>query len=186
MRCVGSARMRRFFFALSCLALGVPGEALAQTEGLFSVGGSVTRFGSVEDSVGSSFGVGVLIRLRPRAGWGPTVGLGWYSAELFDEAEGERRLIGHVRVRPIMVGYGYTHARDRVALYGGTLAGYSPNSARISRAIAAQAETGGPAYVLNASDALILKPIASVTFSIRPRIGVIGSAAVSISDPKIR
>jgi hypothetical protein len=84
--------------------------AAAQTKGRFSVGGTVTFVQPTDSDVGSLVGIGGLVRLNPKKGWGLAAGLSWFRADSF-------------AVRP-GVGVTWTVA-ERVAIIG--FAGYSYN-----------------------------------------------------------
>ena len=165
------------------LTLLAPALAGAQTEGLFAVGGGITRFDPPDDDVGSSVGIGVLLRLKPKQGWGPVFGLGWYSSDVFADVEGRRVRVGHVRVRPIMAGYGYTHLAGRVALHAAALGGYSPNSARVN---SSSMPRGGDRSRLDARDALVARPSVAISYSLRPRLALVASAALLLHEPGVR
>ena len=73
--------MRRIvltFTLITCTAVA----AAAQTEGRIGVGGSVSFVKPTSDGVDSVVGIGPLVRLNPKRGWGPAGALNGFRANL--------------------------------------------------------------------------------------------------------
>jgi hypothetical protein len=78
-------------------------------KGRFLVGVNLTHGLTPEDYVGSRWSVSPFFRNTPRrVGWGPSFGLNWFTGDIDVVVDGVRSTIGEVKVRPIMVGVGYT------------------------------------------------------------------------------
>ena len=55
---------------VSAITLGTAASAAAQTEGKVSVGGSITLNAAAGGNRANAIGIGPLVRLNPRRGWG--------------------------------------------------------------------------------------------------------------------
>ena len=60
------------FLILGTLLLYAASPAVAQTEGRVSVGGSIVFAKPTDSEVNSVLGGGLILRLNPKKGWGPT------------------------------------------------------------------------------------------------------------------
>ena len=110
--------------ALLSLLMAVP--AVAQTKGRVSVGGTVTWVKPTDSEVGSLVGVGALVRLNPKKGWGVAGGLSWFRADVENPVGGGD--LAKLRVRPLMGGVSYTIGEQPVLVSFSVVAGPSFNS----------------------------------------------------------
>ena len=122
--------MRRAFtialIAGIAISLGTARTVHAQTEGWISAGASVTVVSTVDDDVDSAVGVGPLVRLNPRRGWGPAGALNWFRADL--QSPDGTEPFARLRVRHLMAGIAYTVGTDRALTSFSVVAGPSFNS----------------------------------------------------------
>ena len=98
--------MRRIL-VLGGLLLCAASPAVAQTEGRVSVGGNVVFAKPTDSEVNSVLGAGLLVRLNPKKGWGPTAAFNWLTADI-DNPSGSTDSFARLRVRPLMAGIAYT------------------------------------------------------------------------------
>ena len=110
--------------ALLSLLMAVP--AFAQTKGRVSVGGTVTWVKPTDSEVGSLVGVGALVRLNPKKGWGVAGGLSWFRADIENPVGGGT--LAQLRVRPLMGGVSYTIGEQPLLVSFSVVAGPSFNS----------------------------------------------------------
>ena len=90
--------MRRIVLPFT-LIICTAAAAAAQTEGRIGVGGSVTLLKPTSDEVDSVVGIGPLVRLNPKQGWGAAAGFNWFRADL-DNPSGASGDFARLRVRP--------------------------------------------------------------------------------------
>jgi hypothetical protein len=164
-----------FLLALTCF----PAAAAAQTEGRVSVGGSVTFNSPTDDEVDSVLGVGPLVRLNPRKGWGLAGALNWYRPDLRNPAGGEDDF-ARMRVRPLMLGAGYTIGNQPTLITFSIVAGPSFNSIDFRDAFLAR--TGG-SPTIEIENSFAFRPGISVTHTLSPRVAVTGFGGYMVNRP---
>lgn len=142
---------------------------------LLAVGMSMRLTTPRDSSLDNSIGIGPLIRVGSGTGLGVSIGLGWYGADV----SAGRDVVGHVRVRPVMAGLGYTVAGDR------TSASLSLTAGRAFNALADQGRSPGPTYVLEVSDSFAWRPGLSLWFEASRRIAVNVSAGYLVTRPTL-
>lgn len=153
--------------------------AFAQTEGRVSVGASVTVNATTDDDVASTAGVGPLVRLNPRAGWGPAGAFNWFRADLTDPAGGDNDF-ARLRVRPLMAGVSYAVGSGAVLTSFSFVAGPSFNKAEFHGSYVA-----GPGEVIDADNSFAVRPGVGVTWTVAPRVAVIGFGGYLINRPGV-
>ena len=77
--------------------------AAAQTEGRVSVGASVTFVSRTGEGLDSAVGIGPLVRVNPRRGWGPAAAFNWFRADV-ENPSGSAGEFARMRIRPLMAG----------------------------------------------------------------------------------
>jgi hyperosmotically inducible protein len=80
-----------------------------------SIGWSEPR----RDTLEPSFRLGPLVRFGRGSGWGASVGFSWFGTDIAEGAAAR----GHLRIRPVMVGPGYTLVRGRTQTSFAVVAG---------------------------------------------------------------
>jgi hypothetical protein len=100
---------------------------MAQTKGHVSVGGTVSFVQPTDSEVDSLVGLGPLVRLNPRKGWGIAGGLSWFRADV-NNPSGASGPFARLRVRPLMGGAAYTIGEQPVLVGFSVVAGPSFNS----------------------------------------------------------
>ena len=95
--------------------------------------------------------------------------------------------LGHVRVRPIMMGYGYSWVRGRTAITADLVGGYTLNSFRLdSAALEEYAQRLGATGVeAEATNAFALKPEVQVWYDINRRFGLRLTGGYLIAHPSV-
>lgn len=165
--------------ALVCLwIVSIPVPARAQTEGRVSVGASVTLNVTPDADVGTAFSGGPLVRLNPRRGWGPAGAFNWYRADLLNPAGGDEPF-ARLRVRPLMGGVSYTVGSGDVLTSFSIVGGPSFNRAEFDDDF----RPGGA--IIDAENSIAVRPGASVTWTVRPRVAIVGFAGYLINRPDV-
>jgi hypothetical protein len=160
--------------ALLCAA----NPALAQTEGRISVGGSVTHNNTTDGDVAATTGIGPVVRLNPHRGWGPAGALNWFRADLDNPAGGDADF-ARLRVRPLMAGVSYTVGSDAVLTSFSIVGGPSFNKAQF------KGSYSGAGEAIDAETSFAIRPGVGVTWTVAPRVAIIGFGGYLINRPSI-
>ena len=158
-----------------------PTFVFAQAEGRVSVGGSVTLVTPRSDDVSRSLGVGALIRLNPRRGWGLAGALNWFAADL-KGPESNDAAFARLTIRPLMGGISYTVGPDTTLVSFSVVGGPSFNSADFKDEFL-RSQRGNP--VIDVENSLVIRPGVSVTHSVSPRVGIVGFAGYMFNRPDV-
>jgi hypothetical protein len=162
---------------MAALLTVIPGSAQAQTEGRVSVGGSVTFNNTTDSNVSSVLGVGPLVRLNPRKGWGPAAALNWFRADL-NNPTGSGGEFAQLRAWPLMAGVAYSIERGRALTSFSIVAGPSFNRARFHKDFPAP----GGSHI-EAENSLAVRPGVGVTWTVAPRVAIVGFGGYLINRP---
>lgn len=173
---------RAFVAATLLLYTAVP--AAAQTKGRVSVGGSVTYVKPTDSDVKPLVGWGPLIRLNPKKGWGFAGGLSWFRADIENPAGGSGDFI-NLRVRPLMGGVAYTVGEQPVLVSFSIVAGPSFNTLEFDDNFLRSLPPGSPQPELDASTSFALRPGVGVTWTVAPRVAIIGFGGYTINRPDL-
>jgi hypothetical protein len=159
--------------------LGLATPVLAQTEGRVSVGVTTSFIHTTDSKVGSMATFGPLIRLNPRKGWGPAVGLSWFRADL-DAPTGGGGEFARLRVRHLMGGVAYSVGPERVLTSFSIVAGGSFNTVEL---LGPYAERPGESIEVKPSAAV--RPGVGLTVTVAPRLAVIGFGGYLFNRPNV-
>ena len=135
------------------------------------IGASVGRVFTFDDEVDVSTAFGVNAGLAPAPGFGPTLGFGWYQGDLtFSGLSGETE-VGRLRVRPLMVGVGYTWVTGKLATGVSINAGISFNSIRLNDQYRTFFGPGTEVRV-DASNSFAARPQLRFEYAVAKKVGV--------------
>ena len=129
------------------------------------------------DRVGTEVGVGPVVRLRSRTGWGPSVGFGWTRTPL-KEFGGQPGLADLV-VRPVMGGVEYGLSRGPAVAAFSLVGGYAFNS------LAVDNRRAGPGRAISVDNSLALRAGLSVWYDVTPRIGLNVFGGYRLARPEV-
>lgn len=175
--------MKRVLSIVTLLVLAaVP--AAAQTEGKISIGGTVTYAVLTDSEVDSLVGFGPLIRLNPRKGWGVAAGLSWLRADI-QNPDGVSGDFARLRVRPLMAGVAYTVGEQPVLVSFSIVAGPSFNDLDFHDDFLSRLPAGQPQPDLDAKNSFAVRPGVGLTWTVAPRVAIIGFAGYSINRPDV-
>ena len=164
--------------------LGSTDAALAQTRGWVSVGASVTLVSPTDDEVDRAVGVGPLVRLNPKRGWGPAGALNWFKSDLSNpDASGPA--VARLRVRPLMAGIAYTVGPERALTSFSVVAGPSFNSIKLKEEFLDSLPIGLQTPSVDVNTSVAVRPGVGVTFTVAPRVAVVGFGGFMINRPKV-
>jgi hypothetical protein len=161
------------------LLSGIVSEAGAQTKGRFSVGVSTTINLTTDGDVGTGKGVGLLVRLNPKPGWGPAGAFNWFNAELSDPSAGGGDF-ARLRIRPLMGGVSYSTVRGPLLTSYSIVAGPSFNRARFSEEFVRSG-----AASIDADTSFAVRPGVGLTYTLRERVAVVGFGGHMINRPSV-
>ena len=179
-----SRRLLTLASMLAFLTAAVP--AAAQTKNRVALGVAVAGKLASGDEAQGTYGPGVTWRFgTSKEGWNIKYGLNWYKAEISRDIANEVQAFGTLRVRPVMVGYGYTHVMGRSSVAGNVLGGYSFNkfSLHDSAASALRTSLGASSVVTDVANAFVLKPEISMWRNVSEKIGVNFNVGYIVSRP---
>lgn len=183
----GQGNNRRFVVPLALAAilwLASAAAAIAQTEGRISVGGSVTVVSPTDDKVDRAIGVGPLVRLNPKRGWGPAGALNWFRSDL-GSPDGSGPAVARLRIRPLMGGVAYTIGPDHALTSFSIVAGPSFNSIELRDEFLDSLPIGLETPTADVNTSFAVRPGVSLTLSVAPRVGVVGFGGYLINRPKV-
>ena len=175
--------MNRAFVAAILLSFtAVP--AAAQTKGRVSVGASVTYVHPTDSEVKPLVGWGPLVRLNPKKGWGIAGGLSWFVADI-DNPTGAGGDFITLRVRPLMGGVAYTVGEQPVLVSFSIVTGPSFNKLEFDDDFLRLLPPGSPQPQLDASNSWAVRPGVGVTWTVAPRVAVVGFGGYTINRPDV-
>ena len=172
---------RAFLIATLFLLAAIP--ASAQTKGKISVGGSVTYVIPTDSEVGSLVGVGPLVRLNPKKGWGIAGGLSWFRADI-ENPNGSGGDFLRLRVRPLMAGVSYTIGEQPLLISFSVVAGPSFNDLDFHDDFL-RTLPPGPQPEVDAKNSFAVRPGVGLTWTVAPRVAIIGFGGYSINRPDL-
>jgi hypothetical protein len=162
------------------LCSAVPGAA--QTKGRLSVGGAVTAVNTTDDDVGSLVGWGPLVRLNPKKGWGPAGGFSWFRADVENPSGGGP--LAKLKVRPWMGGVAYTIGNQPTLVSFSVVTGPSFNGLDFDEDFVRN-QPGGAVGTLEAKNSWAVRPGVGLTWTVAPRVAIIGFGGYTINRPDI-
>jgi hypothetical protein len=133
-------------------------------DGAFRWGGGLARA-----AFGFNFG------LAPEPGFSPTLGFGWYTADLTTAGVSGNTEVGDLRVRPLMAGIGYAWVKGRFATGVSINAGISFNSIRLNDQFRSFFGAGTEVRI-DASNSFAVRPQLRVEYAVARKAGVFSSA----------
>jgi len=161
----------------------------AQTDNRLAVGASVTTRVTTSSDAGGGATVGFEWRLgHGTPGWGWQLQLfSWFDTNVQGPVSTTTLELGHVRVRPIMAGYGYTWVHRRAAITADLVAGYSLNSFRLDAPALAEyaSRLGATGIESEATNAFAVKPEVQVWYDINSRFGLKLNGGYLIAHPSL-
>jgi len=170
------------------MALSACSSAWAQSEGKFALGAQLSTRAAAGPENAGHVGVNLLWRIgQSKTGWGWHYGLNWFNTDLTRSIGGVETEFGHLKVRPLMGGYGYTRVIGRTAITGKLMGGYAFSSMSLSP-VAMDAylnRIGGQAVTVKASNAVVVAPEVTVWYNINKKIGVRISGGYVIARPTV-
>jgi hypothetical protein len=173
---------RAFVAATLLLSTAVP--TAAQTEGRLSVGASVTYVNPTDSEVQPLVGWGPLVRLNPRKGWGIAAGLSWFRADI-ENPTGSGGDFIKLRVRPLMGGVAYTVGEQPVLVSFSIVGGPSFNKLEFDDSFLRTLPPESSQPELDASTSFAVRPGVGITWTIAPRVAVIGFGGYVINRPDV-
>ena len=174
--------------------IGYAAPAAAQTDGRVALGASFTSQQGTERGthVGGG-GLGFLFRLgQGGEGWGIKYGTNWYSADIDQDLGGNQEAFGRIRIRPIMVGYGYTRSVQvpllrNAKISANVMGGYSFNSFKLQPAVSDvyRQRFNLQSVEADASNTFVMKPEVSLWFDVAKKVGINVGAGYMIARPTV-
>src|SRR5262249_44103748 len=120
-------------------------------------------------------------------GWGLAWGLNWYQAYFDTTVGGDVHDFGKVKVRPFMVGYGYSKVFGPVRASANLLGGFALTSFSLApeaQAVLSQ-QLGTPSLLTRISNPLVLRPQLGFWINATSKIGVNISMGYTVAHPRV-
>jgi hypothetical protein len=156
-------------------------QAIPEIVRRVGIGGSVGGIFPSDDDVNHGLAAGINVGLAPATGLGPTIGLGWYEADLVLSRISGDVEVGRLRVRPLMAGVGYTWVNGRVATAVSINAGISFNSIRLDDQYRAFFGPGSDVRV-DAGNSFAARPQFRVEYAVARKVGVYSSVGYFFTE----
>ena len=183
-----SCRFRALPLALA-IALGFASTLFAQEHNVFAIGADFGIRHSQDAAVAGAVDVGLNWRFgHSEEGWGLTSGLSWYATDVTRPVAGGPVELGELKIRPFMVGYGYTHIVRRVAVTANVLGGFAFTSFSASSAAdqAYRTRLGAGVADIDASSTFVAKPEVQLWMDLTPKVGLNVSVGYMFARPDVR
>lgn len=145
---------------------------------LLAVGGAMGFSAPRSGGLLTRFTISPLIRLGSGQGFGPTLGFGWFQADLRSAGTREQ-VLSRVHVKPVMAGVSYTFAGDRVSASPSIVGGVAFNSLTVT-------ETGAAAGVpVEVDNSFVWRPGVSIWMDMGRRLALNVSAGYAVTRLRI-
>lgn len=188
MGCNRPSRLAWIAVVLAAMMI-VPSRAVeAQSDGWLAVGSGIVSRSSRDPGVGDSVGPAFILRVgRGGTGWGMRYGFDWFSTDLERPVQGQAQSFGRLRVRPILVGYGYSIKREPALLSLNLKGGYAFSSFNLRPSYAAAYSTAFQAGGVRASAAntFVIKPEVSLWINLSRKVGLNVSTGYIVARPQV-
>jgi hypothetical protein len=160
----------------------------AQSEAAVALGLSISSYDPPSSLGLSSTSMGPLIRINLGPGFGPIIGFDWHSTRMEAMAGNQRVYLGELRVRPVLVGAGYTVKRGRYWYGAGITAGYAFNRLTVNdRARPAFRSSLGSQFVsFDARNSFVWRSRFGVFYDASPSVGLTAAVAYMRVSPTLR
>jgi hypothetical protein len=162
-------------------------DGWAQEKNRFALGADVTIRASTNGALQPAAGTGLVWRFgHDKSGWGWHWGWGWYSLDTNRPVDGRLIELGEAHIRPLMIGYGYTHVAGRVSIRGDMVAGYSLNNFTVGQSgHDAYLRAGGDGVSVKLSNEPVVRPEVGMWLDVLPSVGLNLSAGYTIVRPTL-
>ncbi len=167
----------------ACLPIGllaailVATPALAQTDKFIALGLDASGYRGQTSDVRNHVDFGALLRINIGSGVGPAIGFQWHGTDVEGRLDGQPIALGHLTVRPIMVGPSYTRRYGRVTAIGSLVAGYAFSSIHMNVTDRVAAEKQLKAFGVTPSTGPLFawRPSGGIWYDINDRFGLMAS-----------
>jgi hypothetical protein len=150
-------------------------------DGRFMIGVSGSHVLTPDSDLGQKWSISPVFRPTPRRyGWAPAVGLNWYSGDIKVEIDGHQTIVGHLRLRPVMAGIGYSIGRGPTRTTLSLVGGYAFNSASAEPALPA-----GTMASVSITNAWVVRPAVNFTYAVTRRLAIISSVGYVYMNPTV-
>jgi hypothetical protein len=149
-------------------------DGFAQSRGHVSIGIGATTVRPRADELQRTSFINPILRLNPGKGWGLAGALDWFDADLAGSMDG----VGTVQIRPLMGGVGYGWHTGRLWSSVSVVGGPAFSRMRLN-------DSARDRFQLIKSQRITaaIRPGASVTFDVAPRVGLTAFAGYLFNRP---
>lgn len=153
-----------------------------------AVGASVSAKQGSDDGTIGHISPGPVLRIgRGCTGWGVQTGRGWFSADLEQPLGLTTAGFGELKIRPVMVGYGYSHGVGPAVVTGKLMVGYAVNAFEMRQAYedGYRALRSAQSVTSDVSNTFVLKPEVSTWIDMGPKVSLNISTGYAIARPTV-
>jgi hypothetical protein len=154
-----------------------PGDS-ANERRFLAVGLSVGSTHARDAALDGGLSVAALFRIGSGTGLAPTAAFNWTTVELINPRAAAAAM-GHIRLRPVMAGAGYTWGGGRTSTTVSLVGGYSFNS------LSLRAVSPGDALVVAVNDSFAWRPAVSIWRDLNARLALNAFAGYLVVRPRI-
>ncbi len=173
---------------MALVLLGRPPGAIAQDDNRLAVGLSVTTRAAGSSTAHASSDFGFEVRLgheRQEWAWAYSF-FSWFDTGLQGQPIVAAESLGRLRVRPILLGYGYTWVRGRSTITADLLGGVAFNSLHLDQLATAEYQRRGATNIdTEATNTFAVEPEVQVWYDLSPRVGLKLAGGYLVSRPSI-
>ncbi len=166
----------------------VSAPARAQSEAAIALGLSISSYDPPSSLSLSSTSIGPLIRINLGPGFGPVIGFDWHATRIEAMAGNQRVYLGELRVRPVLLGAGYTVKRGRYWFGAGVTGGYAFNRLTVNDRVrpAFRSSLGTQFVSFDARNSLVWRTRFGVFYDASPSVGLTAAIAYMRVSPTLR
>jgi len=170
---------------VAVMVSGTCSSVFGQSFDRLAIGPQISFRFPVSGELENSVGVGVSYKIgKPKShdGWSPDLGFGWFGADLAGPLD------GHINVRPLLGGAGYTWVRGKFRTHLAAVTGPAFVKVKVNdeERAAYSRLLGVPVVGVDVKNSWAVKPGLRVTYQVRPRIGAFVSSDYELVRPTLQ
>lgn len=175
--------MRHAWWFLAALLLTAT-PAFGQLHGSVTAGIGISSIRPSAPELSTTAKVRPSLGRVPSRGWGLALALNWFEADVDGGFAGAAGKLGTVKIRPLMLGAGYTWVTGRLAVSPSVVAGPALNTLDIAAAFEERFTLVGSDFEAEVGTiSLAVRPGVSATVALAPRLGLTGFGGYLFNRP---
>jgi hypothetical protein len=160
---------------VSCVTPSV----FAQTKGRVGIGGGYTFNATTDSGVGTGNGLGVILRLNPRPGWGASGTFNWFNADLSNPS-GSSGEFAELHIKPLLGGVSYAIEQGKVLTSFSLVGGPSFNSVSFDDVF-----TRSSVAAIDVNNSFAVRAGVGVNYTLRSHVALVGFGGYLFDRPDV-